>query len=148
MRTASEYESSEMSSGDETPAGPFEYFSIVDFAKQAVSSIGGVVFQRNSVSGLLIVLALFLNSWAAGFGCLFGSAVSTLTGMALKPGRRVHDSGILGLNGALAGAALIAFTKNNPAAWGLPGLLQWLWIALAAATCTVMVTGFGSLLRP
>jgi urea transporter len=148
MRTASEYESSEMPFGAETPDGPFEYISILDFAKQAVSSIGGVVFQRNLGSGLLIVLALFLNSWAAGLGCLFGSAVSTLTGLALKPDRRVQDSGILGLNGALAGAALVTFTKDNPAAFGLPGLLQWLWIALAAATCTVMVSGFDSLLRP
>jgi urea transporter len=137
-----------MLSGAETPDGPFEYFSILDFAKQALSSIGGVVFQRNLVSGLLIVLALFLNSWAAGLGCLFGSAVSMLTGMALKPGRRVQNSGILGLNGALAGAALVAFTKDNPAAWGLPGFLQWLWIALAAATCTVMVGGLGCLLHP
>jgi urea transporter len=121
---------------------------MVEFAKQAVTSIGGVVFQRNWISGLLIVLALFLNSWASGFACLFGSVISTLTGMVLKPGRRVQDSGVLGLNGALAGAALVAFTKDSPVAFGLPGLLQWLWIALAAATCTVMVSGFGSLLRP
>jgi urea transporter len=146
--TALKYELSEIPSGTETPEAPFEYVSILDFAKQAVCSIGGVVFQRNWASGLLIVLALFLNSWAAGLACLFGSAVSTLTGMALKSGRRAQDRGVLGLNGALTGAALVAFTKDNPAAWGLPGLLQWLWIALAAATCTVMVSGFGSLLLP
>src|SRR6516164_3637315 len=120
MRTTSEYESSEVPSDASTPDRSFEYFSVLDFAKQALSSIGGVVFQRNLVSGLLIVLALFLNSWAAGLGCLFGSVVSMLTGMVLKPGRRVRESGILGLNGALAGAALVAFTKDNPAAWGLP----------------------------
>ena len=148
MKTSSEYELSEMPSIAETPNGPFKYFSVVDLAKQAVSSIGGIVFQRNWKSGLLIVLALSLNSWAAGLACLFGSVVSILTGMALKSGRRVQDSGILGLNGALAGAALVAFTKDNSAAWGLSGLLQWLWIALAAATCTVMVSGFDSLLRP
>src|SRR5215831_3578147 len=147
MRTASEYESSELPSDAVTPDRSFEYFSILDFAKQALSSIGGVVFQRNWGSGLLIVLAVFLNSWAAGLACLFGSAVSMLTGMALKPGRRVQDSGILGLNGALAGAALVAFTKDNPVGFGLPGLLQWLWIALAAATCTVMVGGLGGLLH-
>src|SRR6516225_12065338 len=99
MRTASEYESSEMPVGNEAP-GQFEFFSILDFAKQAASGIGAVVFQRNSVSGLLIVLALFLNSWAAGLGCLFGSVVSMLTGKALKASRRLQDSGILGLNGA------------------------------------------------
>src|SRR5215472_1865598 len=148
MRTASEYESSELPSDAVTPDRSFGYFSIRNFSKQALCSIGGVVFQRNWGSGLLIVLAVFLNSWAAGLACLFGSAVSMLTGMALKPGRRVQDSGILGLNGALAGAALIAFTKDNPAAWGLPGLLQWLWIALAAATCTIMVGGIGCLLHP
>jgi urea transporter len=148
MRTASEYKLGDIPSGTETPDRPFEYFSILDFGKQALSSIGGVVFQRNWVSGLLIVLALFLNSWAAGLACLFGSAVSMLTGMALKPSRRVQDSGVLGLNGALAGAALVAFTKDNPAAWGLPGLLQWLWIALAAATCTIMAVGFGCLIHP
>src|SRR6516164_8297045 len=148
MKTSSEYELSEMPSVAETRNGPFKYFSIVDLAKQAVSSIGGIVFQRNWISGLLIVLALSLNSWAAGLACLFGSVVSILTGMALKSGRRVQDSGILGLNGALAGAALVAFTKDNSASWGLSGFLQWLWIALAAATCTVMVSGFDSLLRP
>jgi urea transporter len=148
MRTASEYESSEVPSDAPTPDGSFAYFSILEFSKQALSSIGAVVFQRNPISGLLIVLALFLNSWAAGLGCLFGSAVSILTGTALKPGRRVQDSGIFGLNGALAGAALVAFTKDNPAGWGLPGLLQWLWIVLAAATCTIMAGGLGCLLHP
>src|SRR5215471_3567600 len=137
-----------MPSAAETPHGGFEYFSILEFAKQAVSSIGGIVFQRNWISGLLIVLALSLNSWAAGLACLFGSVVSILTGMALKPSRRVQDSGVLGLNGGLAGAALVAFTKDNPAAWGLPGLLQWLWIALAAATSTIMAVGFSCLIHP
>jgi urea transporter len=148
MRTASEYESSELPFDAVAPDRTFEYFSILDFAKQALSSIGGVVFQSNWGSGLLIVLAVFLNSWATGLACLFGSVVSMLTGMALKPGRRVQDSGILGLNGALAGAALVAFTKDNPVGFGLPGLLQWLWIALAAATCTVLAGGFGCLLHP
>jgi urea transporter len=148
MSTAREYESSEIPSDATAPDRSFEYFSFLDFAKQALSSIGGVVFQKKLVSGFLIVLALFLNSWAAGLACLFGSVVSILTGMVLKPGRRVQNSGILGLNGALAGAALVAFTKDNPEAWGLPGLLQWLWIALAAATCTVMVGGLRCLLHP
>jgi urea transporter len=145
--TASQYELGEIPSGTETPDRLFEYISILDFAKDILSSIGGVVFQKNWTSGLLIVLALLLNSWAAGLACLFGSAVGTLTGKALKSGWRVQKSGALGLNGALTGAALVAFTKGSPAAWGFPGLLLWLWISLAAATCTVMVSGFASLLR-
>jgi urea transporter len=99
--TASQYELGEIPSGTETPDRLFEYIPILDFAKDILSSIGGVVFQKNWTSGLLIVLALLLNSWAAGLACLFGSAVGTLTGKALKSGWRVQKSGALGLNGAL-----------------------------------------------
>lgn len=49
--------------------------------------IGRVVFQNNALSGLVILLALFWNSWIYGTVCLFGVAVSTLLAVFLKADR-------------------------------------------------------------
>src|SRR5215469_15287556 len=76
-----------------------EYSSLLDFAKQTLNSVARVVLQKGSIVGLLIVFALLLNSWASGVGCLLGSVICILTGMALKVERRIQASGVLGLNG-------------------------------------------------
>ena len=146
MRT-SKNEFNDASCSVENAAEPFEYFSIYDFAKHALSGVARVVLQKSSTAGLLIVLALLLNSWASGLACLLGSAIATLTGMGLKIDRRIEASGILGLNGALTGVALVAFTGGNLAAASFPRMVLWLWIALAATACTVVVSGFATLLR-
>ena len=146
MRTSNN-EFNDASGSVENAAEPFEYFSIYDFAKHALSGVARVVLQKSSTAGLLIVLAMFLNSWASGLACLLGSVIATLTGMGLKIDRRIQASGILGLNGALTGAALVAFTGGNLAAASFPRMVLWLWIALAATACTVVVSGFATLLR-
>lgn len=41
--------------------------------------IGQVMFQNNALSGLLMLIGIFLNSWQMGILALNGNIISTLT---------------------------------------------------------------------
>lgn len=43
-----------------------------------------MVFQNNPLSGAVILVGIFYNSWIYGFVCLFGTIISTLTALWLK----------------------------------------------------------------
>jgi urea transporter/Ca2+-binding EF-hand superfamily protein len=84
-----------------------------DFINYNLRGIGQVIFVNNPVSGLLILVALFLQSpWVAFLG-LLGVVASTVTAIWLKLDRDSLRNGIFGYNGLLVGAALGTF--------GLPG---------------------------
>lgn len=41
--------------------------------------IGQVMFQNNALSGLLMLIGIFLNSWQMGILAVCGNIISTLT---------------------------------------------------------------------
>lgn len=41
--------------------------------------IGQVMFQNNALSGLLMLIGIFLNSWQMGVLAVSGNIISTLT---------------------------------------------------------------------
>ena len=41
--------------------------------------IGQVMFQNNALSGLLMLIGIFLNSWQMGMLAVCGNIISTLT---------------------------------------------------------------------
>lgn len=114
--------------------------SLLDFANAYLRGIGQIAFANNPISGLLIVLAVGLqSSWSAST-LLVGIAAATLTACWLKLDRPSIRNGIWGFNGALVGLALGTFGS-----WGNGGgSLAWLGaIALGATLTTVLMQKLG-----
>ena len=113
---------------------------LLDFVNYTLRGIGQVIFVNNPVSGLLILVALFIQSpWVGTMG-LVGVIASTLTALLLKLDRDAIRNGIFGYNGILVGAALAIF--------GLPGNGSWnpAWIMaviFGAALTTLLMKPLG-----
>lgn len=78
----------------------------LDFVNYNLRGIGQVIFVNNPLSGLLILLALFIQSPWIGLMSIVGVVSSTVTAIALQLDRDTIRSGIFGYNGILVGAAL------------------------------------------
>lgn len=114
--------------------------SLLDFANACLRGIGQIAFANNPLSGLLIVLAVGLQSAWVALTLLVGIAAATLMAYWLKLDRPSIRNGIFGFNGALVGLALGTFgTWGNGSGNGL-----WLGaIALGAALTTVLMQKLG-----
>ena len=117
------------------------------FADAVLRGLGQVVFQNSALSGLLILLAISVNSFVYAIAALFGAAVSTYTAMLLRADRRLVRDGLFGFNGALTGIAMVVFTSKEYVHGDLPGGGLILYIALAAAFSTILARAFAFLVR-
>jgi solute carrier family 14 (urea transporter) len=70
----------------------------LDFLNYTLRGIGQVIFVNNPFSGLLILLALFIQSPWVGVMGLVGVVASTLTAVLLKLDRGSLRNGIFGFN--------------------------------------------------
>jgi urea transporter/Ca2+-binding EF-hand superfamily protein len=106
----------------------------------ALRGLGQVIFINNPVSGLLLLLALLLQSpWMALFAVV-GTLTANLTARAIDAEPTAWSNGIYGFNGALVGAAVAAFTHFGPNT----ALLAWLVVVVAGAiVTTVLLHGLG-----
>jgi urea transporter len=122
--------------------------SVAAFGVHVLRGIGQVVFQNNPVSGLIILGALFFNSWIYGAICLLGAVVATLTARVLDADDSLIADGLFGFNGALVGLALVAFTSANFRTGAVPSIHMFLYIVFAAAMTSVVFSAIGVLLQP
>jgi urea transporter len=113
-------------------------------AELLLRSLGQVIFLNNPLTGLLLLLALGLQSLDLAAFTLLG--IVTANGMALLLGceRGALRDGIYGFNGALVGSGIGAFT--DPAVPGsLP--LRILLTLLGAAGSTLLVRHLGGWMK-
>lgn len=110
--------------------------------------IGQVVFQNNPLSGAVILLALYYNSWIYGTAALFGVLVSTLAAIVLKADRGLIKAGLFGYNGALVALCLIAFTSADFRTGAVPSPLMTVYIGFACALSTIVTQAMATLLSP
>ncbi len=103
-------------------------------------SCGQVIFINNPLSGLLLLLAMALQSfWALGL-TLLGIAAAHLVARASGADRQARRNGIYGFNGALVGSGVAALADLAPAAG------PWLWlllVLLGAGLTTLLVEKLG-----
>jgi urea transporter/Ca2+-binding EF-hand superfamily protein len=103
-------------------------------------SCGQVIFINNPLSGLLLLLAMALQSfWAAALTVL-GIAAAHLVARAIGVDRQARRNGIYGFNGALVGGAVAALADHGSA---LPSPAWLLLTVLGAGLTTVLVHGLG-----
>ena len=109
--------------------------------------IGQVVFQNNALTGLLLLLAISVNSFLYAAAALFGATVSTYTARVLRTDDRLIRDGLFGFNGALTGIAMIAFTSKEYVHGDFPGLSIIAYTALAAAFSTIVARALAFVMR-
>src|ERR1044071_1073489 len=118
------------------------------FLDWVLRGIAQVVFQNNPLSGAVILVGIYYNSWIYGTACLAGAMISTATALLLKADRGPIKDGLFGFNGAPIAVALVAYTSPNFTTGDLPNLHLCLYIVLCAAFTTVLMPAFGALLGP
>jgi len=99
----------------------------LDFINATLRGIGQVIFANNPVSGLLIVLAMTIQSSWLGLLALLGTVAATGTAMLLnqiplgspEANRGMIQNGIFGLNGTLVGAATAFFGAFGNGSWNV-----------------------------
>ena len=117
-----------------------EKWPLLDFINASLRGAGQIAFANNPVSGLLILLAVGLQSPWVALSLVVGVVTATWAACGLNLDRPSTCNGIYGFNGALVGLALGTFgTWGNGSGNGL-----WLGaIALGAALTTILMQKLG-----
>lgn len=85
----------------------------MNYIQTILRSLGQVMFQNNSYSGLLFLIGIFYNSPLLGLTAILGTVISNSTAQILNYAKQDIQNGIYGFNGALTGIALIYFFGLN-----------------------------------
>ena len=117
------------------------------FIDAVLRGLGQVVFQNNSLTGLLVLLAISVNSFVYAGAALFGAVVSTYTATLLRVDNKLIRDGLFGFNGALTAIAMVAFGSREFAHGDLPSALLVLYVALAAGFSTILARAFAFIIR-
>ncbi|KAF3829843.1 hypothetical protein GH733_001794 [Mirounga leonina] len=112
-------------------------FQFLDWVLRGTSQ---VMFVNNPLSGILIVLGLFVqNPWWAISGCL-GTVVSTLTALILSQDRSAIAAGLHGYNGVLVGLLMAVFSDKGNYYWWL--LLP---VIMMSMSCPILSSALGTI---
>lgn len=112
----------------------------MSFIRTIMRGIGQVMFQNNSLSGLLFLIGIFINSWVLGLAALFGTFISTSTALIIKAPKESIQNGVYGFNGTLTGIAVFLFFEAS--FYSLFALI------IAAAMSTVLMHGLQKIIPP
>jgi urea transporter len=104
----------------------------LDFVDYCLRGIGQVCFMNNPVTGLAILVAMFVGEAWLGFAGALGVVVSTLTAIVIGMDRGAIRAGLYGFNGVLVGAGLSLFLQPD---WDV---LVIVWIVVGAFFSTIL----------
>ena len=102
------------------------------FIDSCLRGVGQVCFMNNPVTGLAILVAMFVAEPWLGFAGALGLVVSTLSAIVIGMDRGAIRVGLFGFNGVLVGAGLSLFLQPN---WDA---LVMVWIAVGAFFSTIL----------
>jgi urea transporter len=105
---------------------------LLAFIDSCLRGVGQVCFMNNPVTGLAILVGMFVAEAWLGFAGVLGLAVSTLTAILIGMDRGAIRAGLYGFNGVLVGAGLSLFLQPD---WN--GVVM-VWIVVASALSTVL----------
>src|SRR6185295_6872123 len=105
---------------------------LASFVDSCLRGIGQVCFMNNPVTGLAILVAMFVGEAWLGFAGALGVVVSTGSAILIGMDRGAIRAGLFGFNGVLVGAGLSLFLQPD---WDI---LVMVWIVLAAFLSTVL----------
>lgn len=105
---------------------------LLDFVDSCLRGVGQVCFMNNPITGLAILVAMFVGEAWLGFAGALGLVVSTLAALVIGMDRAAIRAGLFGFNGVLVGAGLSLFLQPD---WDV---LVMVWIVVAASLSTVL----------
>ncbi|XP_024091719.3 urea transporter 2 [Pongo abelii] len=112
-------------------------FQFFDWVLRGTSQ---VMFVNNPLSGILIILGLFVqNPWWAISGCL-GTIMSTLTALILSQDKSAIAAGLHGYNGVLVGLLMAVFSDKGDYYWWL--LLP---VIIMSMSCPILSSALGTI---
>nr|WP_297164764.1 urea transporter [uncultured Dysgonomonas sp.] len=82
-----------------------------------LKGIGQIMLQNNTLTGLLFLLGILINSPLMAVAAVVAVLVGTLTAKILKFNEDNINSGLYGFNATLVGVALIAFFEPTVTIW-------------------------------
>ncbi|XP_059885519.1 urea transporter 2 [Delphinus delphis] len=137
VRKALGYITGEMKECGEGLKDKSPVFQFLDWVLRGTSQ---VMFVNNPLSGILIVLGLFVqNPWWAISGCL-GTVVSTLTALILSQDKSAIAAGLHGYNGVLVGLLMAVFSDKGDYYWWL--LLP---VIIMSMSCPILSSALGTI---
>ncbi|MBX2962633.1 MAG: urea transporter [Cyclobacteriaceae bacterium] len=83
-----------------------------------LKGIGQIMLQDNSLTGILFLIGILINSPIMALGTVVGTVVSTLGAKLLKYDENDIQNGLYGFNGALVGISMLVFFKSDLMVWG------------------------------
>lgn len=89
------------------------------FVDSVLRGVGQVIFVNNSYTGLLCLIAIFLNAPLQSAFAFLGAAAGTGVALLLRADREDVRHGLYGYNACLCTLAVPLFLGANPTVWGL-----------------------------
>ncbi|CAH9017661.1 urea transporter [Candidatus Nitrosacidococcus sp. I8] len=124
---------------------PLSSSPIVQTIGILLRGISQVVLQNNPVSGLMILVGLFIASKIAGIATVVGVIISTLTAVLLKVDKSFIQNGLFGFNGVLAGIGISSYASSHHL---LMDHTLWLHIIIATSLSTLVMVRLSRFFTP
>ena len=105
---------------------------LLDFVDSCLRGVGQVCFMNNPVTGLAILIAMFVGEAWLGFAGALGLVASTGAALLIGMDRGLIRAGLFGFNGVLVGAGMSLFMQPD---WDV---LVMVWIVVGAFFSTVL----------
>lgn len=110
--------------------------------------IGQVDFQNNWLTGVVIAIAIFYNSWIYGVDVLLGTLVATLVALGLGANRDLIRAGLYSFSGALLAIGVNAYFSKDFTSGTVPDWRLYLYIIVGAALTAVITAALSTFLGP
>lgn len=122
--------------------------SLWRFPEWVLRGIGQVDFQNNWLTGVVILAAVFYNSWIYGVDCILGTAVATLTAMVLRANKDLIRSGLFSFSGALLAIGVNAYLSSDFTSGAVPSWRLYLYIVVGSVLTAIITAAFMTALGP
>ena len=117
---------------------------VVRFIDINLRGAGQVMFMNNPLTGLLILIAIFVGAIDASMtqvaiGAVVGLVIGTATAIVLGVDDASLKQGLFGFSPLLTGAAIPTFVANKP--------MTWVYLDIGAAVTTVVTLAIGNIFK-
>lgn len=113
-----------------TSSGQVE--SSFDILMASSNSFGQVMFQENSITGLIFLLAILVNNRLMAVYAIYAALLGSLTGLLVSASYSTINAGLMGYNAILCALALSGRSIRD-----------FMWVTLAIILSTLLNIGLG-----